>query len=57
MPDISALHLEYEVTAVSVHKVKGNKKARIPGGFGVFFSPDVDWNQYLFHYVQQNMYS
>lgn len=39
MPDISALHLEYGVTAVSVHKVKGNKKARIPGGFAVFVFP------------------
>lgn len=57
MPDISALYLEYGVTAVFVHKVKGYKKARIPGGFGVFFFPDVDWNQYLFHYIHQNMYS
>lgn len=38
MPDISALYLESGVTAVFVHKVKGNKKARIPGSFGVFFS-------------------
>lgn len=58
MPDISALYLEYGVTAVFVHKVKGNKKARIPGGVGAFFFfPDVDWNQCLFHYTHQNVYS
>lgn len=57
MPSISTFYLEYGVTAVFIHKVKGKKKRLEFKVVWVGFFPDADWNQYLFHYIHQNMYS